>query len=321
MDTFAELGSLGVPWHWMSIPQRHDSRLEPVTSPRQRDPLPSNQSDPNFGSGSISDAWPVQILPGDFEQDSAFGLSNSSSACYPPPPSSPGQDSTTSLHIWNNIDPEMIRDYADNSACYFPPSSSGWGSTTSLHDWNNIDFKLTQGYGSSQGQELYPDSDISSLASLPHRPGSAAHYACDICAKVFGRQTDLKRHKETSKMHETPSGIACPAPGCKYSGRFTRVDNFRIHYLRQHGKTNDEVDAFIAVWRAQGIGNGGKKEKAWGVDNLKTQYGVGYGNTEEEVDAFVGRGAWGVDGVGIHNPVNHVGTEEEVGAPTVEREG
>ncbi|KAG0643924.1 hypothetical protein HOY80DRAFT_271903 [Tuber brumale] len=68
----------------------------------------------------------------------------------------------------------------------------------------------------------------------------------------FGRETDLEPHKATSRKYNSTSGPACTEPGYKHPGRFTRVDNFRAHYRKQHKKTNEEAAAFIEEWRAQG---------------------------------------------------------------------
>ncbi|PWW75375.1 hypothetical protein C7212DRAFT_25396, partial [Tuber magnatum] len=88
------------------------------------------------------------------------------------------------------------------------------------------------------------------LDTTADRPSNPP-YICEICETKFGRETDLKRHKRTTKKHSPPSGPACTEPGCKHPARFTRVDNFKHHFKKQHRKTGDEADAFIADWRAR----------------------------------------------------------------------
>ncbi|KAG0138662.1 hypothetical protein HOY82DRAFT_595094 [Tuber indicum] len=82
-------------------------------------------------------------------------------------------------------------------------------------------------------------------------PSSGSH-ACHICGIRCKRQADLYRHLTTAREHCAPQGPVCPELGCKYTARFTRVDNFRAHYRRQHGKRGDEADGFIQEWRDRG---------------------------------------------------------------------
>ncbi|KAG0138663.1 hypothetical protein HOY82DRAFT_534436 [Tuber indicum] len=83
------------------------------------------------------------------------------------------------------------------------------------------------------------------VASNPS-PGS---HVCHICGIRCKRQADLNRHLKTTRKHRAPQGPVCPELGCKYTVRFTRVDNFRAHYRRLHGKRDDEVDVFIQGWK------------------------------------------------------------------------
>lgn len=56
-----------------------------------------------------------------------------------------------------------------------------------------------------------------------------------------------------SRRHGSSSstGPACPVPGCTFAGqRFTRVDNFKVHYMRRHGKSQEEANIFIQEWKA-----------------------------------------------------------------------
>ncbi|CUS12231.1 unnamed protein product, partial [Tuber aestivum] len=77
-------------------------------------------------------------------------------------------------------------------------------------------------------------------------------WVCNPCKAIFKRQTDLDRHFRTSRRHSAPSGPACRERGCRLAGaRFTRVDNFKAHYRKQHGKTDVEADIFIREWKAQ----------------------------------------------------------------------
>ncbi|KAG0643933.1 hypothetical protein HOY80DRAFT_1133481 [Tuber brumale] len=77
-------------------------------------------------------------------------------------------------------------------------------------------------------------------------PGS---HTCHICGIRFKRPADLYRHLKTTRKHRSPHGPVCPELGCKFTARFTRVDNFRAHYRRLHGKSDDEANWFIREWK------------------------------------------------------------------------
>ncbi|KAG0138679.1 hypothetical protein HOY82DRAFT_595120 [Tuber indicum] len=127
-----------------------------------------------------------------------------------------------------------------------------------------------------QGQD--PDPNVNDFANLPpNRDGSReailgaaipsdaglSLYMCSFCEIGFGRVTDLKRHMETSTKHGEPRGPACTEPGCKYTRNFTRVDNFRAHYRKQHRKTEDEVDAFLEAWKPGEVVRSEGEERAF----------------------------------------------------------
>ena len=107
--------------------------------------------------------------------------------------------------------------------------------------------------------------DITLLPPLPHKPthhsgnpDTEPDSACPdplicSCGAKFGRRTDLERHLRTSKRHLKDSrGPVCPVSGCSYTSRFTRIDNFKAHYAKQHGMSHDEADSFIRDWMSRG---------------------------------------------------------------------
>ncbi|KAG0138660.1 hypothetical protein HOY82DRAFT_534433 [Tuber indicum] len=120
-----------------------------------------------------------------------------------------------------------------------------------------------------QGRGFYPNLDTGNLAPSPlplhcqparlgRKQGNVANYLSpgshtyDICGIRCKRRADLYRHLKTARKHRAPHGPVCPEPGCKYTARFTRVDNFRAHYRRLHGKCGDEADLFIQEWKGRG---------------------------------------------------------------------
>lgn len=120
-----------------------------------------------------------------------------------------------------------------------------------------------------QGWLYSPNQNVDNFVLSPPLPYQPTHhdenqdieadhsgpgpYICD-CEAKFGRLTDLERHRKTSKRHNiNPDGIACPVDPCNYPSRFTRVDNFKVHYMKQHGMSSDEADAFIREWKDRGM--------------------------------------------------------------------
>ena len=82
---------------------------------------------------------------------------------------------------------------------------------------------------------------------------SMGRYVC-VCEKAFKRWGDLKRHLESSRGHnKDPRGPACPVSRCRHPGKFTRTDNFKAHYMKQHGASSDEADAYIQEWKNRGM--------------------------------------------------------------------
>ncbi|KAG0643929.1 hypothetical protein HOY80DRAFT_943582 [Tuber brumale] len=81
---------------------------------------------------------------------------------------------------------------------------------------------------------------------------SSGSRTCPICGIQCRRQADLYRHLKTAREHRAPHGPVCPELGCKFTARFTRVDNFRAHYRKQHGKSHDETDGFVQGWKGRG---------------------------------------------------------------------
>lgn len=103
-----------------------------------------------------------------------------------------------------------------------------------------------------QIEEIYPNEPTHRNAgqySESHRP-SPGGIVC-TCGQRFQRPAALQRHLRTSKKHSAPRGPACPEPGCRSKRRFTRVDNFKAHFRKQHKKSNAEADNFIRDWRSQ----------------------------------------------------------------------
>jgi len=108
---------------------------------------------------------------------------------------------------------------------------------------------------SPQGGELYPNQptrnngDQDSGARHPSPHGDVC-----ICGQRFVRSIDFGRHLRTSRKHNgTPRGPACPEPGCRSTRKFTRVDNFKTHYLRNHRKSSAEADSVIQAWRSHAL--------------------------------------------------------------------
>ena len=88
-------------------------------------------------------------------------------------------------------------------------------------------------------------------AVAEHR--SLGRYVC-ICGEALGRRADLARHLESSRKHnKDPRGPACPVGRCSHTSKFTRADNFKVHYMKQHGASSDEADAYIREWRNRGM--------------------------------------------------------------------
>lgn len=119
------------------------------------------------------------------------------------------------------------------------------------------------------GQEPDPRLDIGDIALPPPPPPHQLTHNSEnpdteadsarpgpgvcICGSAFQRQTDMERHLRTSKEHSRGSrGLVCPMSGCRYTSRFTRVDNFKVHYMKQHGMSSDEANSYIREWRSRG---------------------------------------------------------------------
>ena len=123
-----------------------------------------------------------------------------------------------------------------------------------------------------QNQEFYHSPRIGSFTpSLPpgqpmqdnNKPATVVDnsnpdvYRCPECGKKCKRQTDLERHLNTAKRHKPqPSGPACPERGCRYPLRFTRADNFKAHYKKQHEKSGEEAEEVIQQWKDSDGGRG-----------------------------------------------------------------
>ncbi|KAG0643932.1 hypothetical protein HOY80DRAFT_1084196 [Tuber brumale] len=126
-----------------------------------------------------------------------------------------------------------------------------------------------QQQASFQSRGFYPSLDTGNPPPSPLPPhcppaalggklGNGANcsilgsHKCRICGIQCKRQADLYRHLKTARKHRAPQGPVCPELSCKYTARFTRVDNFRAHYKRLHEKSDDEADEFIQEWKNQG---------------------------------------------------------------------
>lgn len=125
---------------------------------------------------------------------------------------------------------------------------------------------------SPEGQNPYRYLNTSNFVSSPPPPsplyqlthhneerGTVAEhrglgrYVC-ICGEAFRRSADLARHQESSRKHnKDPRGPACPVGRCSHPSKFTRADNFKVHYMKQHGASSDEADAYIREWRNRGM--------------------------------------------------------------------
>ncbi|PUU79812.1 hypothetical protein B9Z19DRAFT_1063977 [Tuber borchii] len=180
------------------------------------------------------------------------------------PVASPGQltnaaSSPASLH-YQNASPAQVTGYTtDSIGSYF------------YHNPNypQPSAKQRQRPASSpQGWELYSSQKVDTFTLYPRLPYQPTHRSenpnteadsarpdpliCS-CGANFGRQTDLERHLRTSKKHLKDSrGPVCPVSGCSYTSRFTRVDNFKAHYMKQHRMSYDEADSFIREWVDRG---------------------------------------------------------------------
>ncbi|KAG0138655.1 hypothetical protein HOY82DRAFT_620195 [Tuber indicum] len=124
--------------------------------------------------------------------------------------------------------------------------------------------ELQQLAGGPWGQGFCLDPIVNSrVPSSPSPPGQPVHYHRErftlanhswpdpyrcVCGQ---RQVDLGRHLRTSKFHSHPKGPRCPESKCKFTSRFAREDNFKHHYKKQHGKTDEEADRVIKEWNSQ----------------------------------------------------------------------
>ncbi|PUU76068.1 hypothetical protein B9Z19DRAFT_1195003 [Tuber borchii] len=191
--------------------------------------------------------------PSQYQQQ--IGLSGMS------PVASPGQlttaaSSPASLH-YQNASPAQVTGYTtDSVGSYF------------YHNPNYPQPSARQRQrpaSSPQGWVNSPNQNVNNFVLSPRLPYRPAHYdenqdieadpsgsgpyVCG-CGAKFGRPTDLERHRKTSKKHnKDPRGPACPIDPCNYHSRFTRVDNFKAHYMKQHGMSSDDADEFIREWK------------------------------------------------------------------------
>ncbi|KAG0138680.1 hypothetical protein HOY82DRAFT_620300 [Tuber indicum] len=147
---------------------------------------------------------------------------------------------------------------------------------------HSVEQEQYQPASSPQGQKSYISPNVSNFEPSPlspSQPTAAPHEGkqdtvvadnypgldpqrCKTCRKGCGRPADLVRHLKTSKSHHPPSGPACPETDCKFLNRFTREDNFKHHYKKQHRKSGEEADEIIAHWKAveditSSVGEGG----------------------------------------------------------------
>ncbi|PWW77070.1 hypothetical protein C7212DRAFT_278372 [Tuber magnatum] len=142
----------------------------------------------------------------------------------------------------------VLLDELDSHGSLEPPPQTGGADLGSRLETSHTSFtNLSNTDGNSLAQEprwancqMYPS----------HLPRSL--HACNTCGIKCKRQSDLDRHLKTARKHSVPGGPVCPETRCKYRARFTRVDNFKAHYKKQHGKSDDETDEFIQEWKARG---------------------------------------------------------------------
>lgn len=231
------------------------SDSEQVASPWRQDSYSSDRSDGNAGyfPPSIYSARPAQNTLSD---DGSSPWSDSSFTGMPPiasptafSPTPPDYQSGSSVQdtIYTAHPPDSYFPYDPNSR--YPVKQE------------------QQPASDPQGYEPYSDLNIGGLViSLPppHQPtrydeegGTVADHPnsdshiCS-CGAEFGRRTDLERHERTARKHNDPSGPACPKRGCSFTSKFTRVDNFKAHYVKQHRATSGEAEAYIRWWNDQG---------------------------------------------------------------------
>lgn len=183
-----------------------------------------------------------------------------------PPVASPGQLTTAAsspapLHYQNASPAQATRYTTDSTDNYFFPNPN----------YPQPSARQRQESASSpQGWGHHPNQNMNNFVLSPRLPYQPAHppddieadhsgpgpYVCDVgvCRATFRRPTDLERHRKTSKKHnKVPRGPACPFNPCSYPSRFTRADNFKAHYMKQHGASNDEADEFIREWKERGM--------------------------------------------------------------------
>ncbi|KAG0643927.1 hypothetical protein HOY80DRAFT_1084169 [Tuber brumale] len=157
---------------------------------------------------------------------------------------------------------------ASPQATGYPISQTGSYLGLSL---NNPQFSITQEQPPSgvQSQEFYPNLGNGNRVPSPlPAPSSSAcrarkrgivadcsspgPHTCHMCGIKCWRPADLNRHLKTAGVHGDPDGPVCPEPGCRYTKRFSRLDNFKAHYKRLRRKSNNEADMFIQQWKARG---------------------------------------------------------------------
>lgn len=77
---------------------------------------------------------------------------------------------------------------------------------------------------------------------------SQGFYLC-YCGAQFRHQTDFDRHQQPLRRYDSTE-LACPMPGCGFAG-WMKADNFKTHYMRLHGKSQEEANKVIQGWRAE----------------------------------------------------------------------
>jgi len=57
----------------------------------------------------------------------------------------------------------------------------------------------------------------------------------------------MERHQRTARIHGGGRGRApaCPVKSCRFTSKFTRADNFRVHCRKMHRMDTDEIERYL----------------------------------------------------------------------------
>ncbi|KAF8518269.1 hypothetical protein BU17DRAFT_91122 [Hysterangium stoloniferum] len=144
------------------------------------------------------------------------------------PPSSPKEESDTTLHSGASEDGNNLHKIKRKPVCY---SSST---------------------GKAKGNRGRP---VFTAAELEAKYGTVGNrkWECMVCCRLFTRNDHMRRHMSTSHG-ESKDAFACPVVGCYHTA--TRSDNLRSHVLSHH--QDDIPEEYISSHPGK-RGRGGKK--------------------------------------------------------------